>query len=351
MKNAAVVWWLRIVGIFVLLTLLVGGVTRITDSGLSITEWDPILGVVPPLSHQGWEAAFALYREIPEYRLVNEGMSLAAFQSIYLWEWAHRLVARTIGLVFLLPFVAFWLAGRLPGWFKPWGIGLLCLGGLQGVVGWWMVTSGLSDRVDVSHYRLAVHLLLACSILALTIYLSERLAGRQGSLQAPRSMRITGRILPLAILFQIGLGALVAGLDAGLAADTWPLMGGRIVPEGLMALSPAWLNGFENPLAVQFNHRLAGYALAFLVLAHAVLAGRAATGQRLASMMLAVVLAQIAIGVLVVVSHVPPVLAGTHQVVAAILLWMAVVQATRLAPRPAAARLSAGPKPEPTPAR
>ena len=131
-ENPAIVWWLRVVALFVMATLVVGGATRITDSGLSITEWKPLLGVIPPLSTKGWEAALALYRQIPEYQLINRGMSLGEFQVIYLWEWAHRLVARTIGLVFLVPFVVFWLRGMLPGWFKPWGVLLLALGGAAG---------------------------------------------------------------------------------------------------------------------------------------------------------------------------------------------------------------------------
>ncbi|MEM8552274.1 MAG: COX15/CtaA family protein [Pseudomonadota bacterium] len=335
MENKAVVWWLRVVAAFVLATLLVGGATRLTDSGLSITTWEPILGVIPPLSAAAWEEALALYRQIPEYQLINRGMSMAEFQFIYWWEWGHRVIARTIGLVFVLPLIWFWLSGRLPGWFKPWSLLLLGLGGLQGFVGWWMVSSGLTERVDVSQYRLAVHLTLACVILALIVWLSERLAGRGGTLSLPPAARYTAFALPAAILGQIALGALVAGIDAGLASNTWPLMFGALIPEGLFALTPAWLNAFENPLTVQFNHRMAGYAVLALALCHLWLAARARAGVVGAAVIGALVLTQAVTGVALVVMHVPMVLAATHQVMAAILLAVAVAHATYALPRPA----------------
>ncbi|MEM9224367.1 MAG: COX15/CtaA family protein, partial [Pseudomonadota bacterium] len=267
---------------------------------------------------------------------------------IYYWEWGHRLVARTIGLVFVLPFAVFWWRGMLPRWFKPWGVALLALGGLQGFVGWWMVTSGLTERVDVSQYRLAVHLTLACIILGLTIWLSERLAGRRGIVGAPASVQISAILLPFAVLAQIALGALVAGIDAGLASDTWPLMLGSLVPDGLGVLSPAWINAFENPIAVQFNHRLFGYAVLVLALFHAAVAWRGGpnAGRRLALLLAAMVTFQALTGIAVVIHHVPPVLAGTHQVMAALTLWVTVVQATRLtrvrAPAAAVRSLHAG---------
>ncbi|MEM0908201.1 MAG: COX15/CtaA family protein [Pseudomonadota bacterium] len=329
--TSVLVWWLRVVALFVVATLVVGGATRLTDSGLSITKWEPIVGILPPLSGAGWEEALALYRQIPEYQLINRGMSMADFQVIYLWEWGHRLIARTIGLVFALPLIFFWVTGRLPGWFKPWGLVLLALGGLQGVVGWWMVTSGLTERVDVSQYRLAVHLTLACVILALIAALSERLAGRMGTLTMPFFCWLTATLLPIAILLQISLGALVAGIDAGLASNTWPLMAGAFIPEGLGALTPAWLNAFENPLTVQFNHRMAGYVVVVLAAVHAVLAVRANAGRRGALAILALALAQVATGVLVVLHEVPALLAGTHQFTAAIMVWVATVHATRCA--------------------
>lgn len=334
-ENASIVWWLRLVALFVVATLVVGGGTRLTDSGLSITEWEPILGAIPPLSHAEWMRAFELYKEIPEYELVNKGMTLAEFEVIYLWEWAHRLVARSIGLVFFVPFVVFWVRGMLPRWFRPWGVLLLALGGLQGAVGWWMVTSGLTERVDVSQYRLATHMTLACIILALTVWLSERVAGRRGIVPVPAGLRAVLAVMPFLILVQIAMGALVAGIDAGLASNTWPLMGGAWVPPGLDLLSPAWLNAFENPLAVQFNHRIAGYVVLMVALLAAVLAWRAGAMRRLATGLALLVTAQAVVGILVVVGGVPLVLAGLHQLVAAVLLWVAVVAATRAAPEAA----------------
>ncbi|MEM6761369.1 MAG: COX15/CtaA family protein [Pseudomonadota bacterium] len=336
-SNTLPVWWLRVVAVFVVLTLAVGGATRLTDSGLSITQWEPILGVVPPLSEAAWQEALALYRQIPEYQLINKGMSLSEFQVIYLWEWGHRLVARTIGLVFVLHFAFFLVRRQLPGWFKPWGVLLLGLGGLQGFIGWWMVKSGLTERVDVSQYRLAVHLTLACIILALTVWLSERLGGRAGTVAAPALVRMTAIALPFAILAQIALGALVAGIDAGLASDTWPLMFGEVIPPYMASMQPLWINWFENPLAVQFNHRVGGYLVLLLVAVHAAAAHRARIGGPVPAILLALVFAQAASGVAVVMLHVPPVLAGTHQVMAAVMLWVAVVHAARLAPTPARA--------------
>jgi len=331
----AIVWWLRVVATFVVATLVVGGATRITDSGLSITEWAPILGVIPPLSEAAWQDALAAYRQIPEYQLVNRGMSLDEFKVIYWWEWGHRMVARAIGLVFVLPLLWFWVRGRLPGWFKPWALILLALGGLQGFIGWWMVSSGLVDRVDVSQYRLAVHLLMACLILSLTVWLSVRLSQTGGEIDAPRPVRAGAVLLAGTLFAQIGLGALVAGIDAGLASDSWPLMVGAIVPEGLWTLSPAWLNAFENPLTVQFNHRLAGYIVVGIALWHAWSAMRARAGRWGAAVLLALVVGQALSGIGVVVYHVPPMLAGLHQATAAITLWVAIGHATRLAGRTA----------------
>ncbi|WP_205648909.1 COX15/CtaA family protein [Acuticoccus kandeliae] len=340
-NNMPVVWWLRVVALFVLATLVLGGATRITDSGLSITEWAPILGVIPPMTDAAWERALEMYRQIPEYQLINRGMSMGEFQFIYWWEWSHRFVARSIGLVFAVPLVFFWVRGRLPDWFKPWGITLLALGGLQGAVGWWMVASGLVDRVDVSQYRLATHLTLACIILMVTVWLSVRLAGRAGSVAAPGAVRLGAVLIPFAILFQIALGALVAGLDAGHASDTWPLMQGLLVPEGMWTLEPGWINAFENHLTVQFNHRVFAYLVTILVVWHAVLAVRSGRGAGLAVTLLALVFAQVAVGIGVIVWRVPPHLAAFHQFVAAVLLWVSVVHATHLArPRGAAAETS-----------
>lgn len=348
--NASIVWWLRIVAAFVIATLVVGGATRLTDSGLSITEWQPLLGVLPPLTEASWRDAFAAYQQIPEYELVNRGMSLAEFQSIYWWEWAHRLVARSIGLVFVLPLAWFWVRGKLPRWFKPWALVLLALGGMQGAVGWWMVSSGLAERVDVSQYRLAVHLGLACVILALTVWLSVRLSGRAGRIEAPASVRIGALLMPFAVLAQIALGALVAGMNAGLASDQWPLMAGQIVPDGIGALEPWYRNPFENPLTAQFDHRLAGYLLFAFAIWHAIASVRAGAGQQLAVALAALVTVQATVGILVVVLHVPLELAALHQLLAAAVLWIATAHATHLAPSPLSARVKSSARSKAVPA-
>ena len=253
--------WLAVVSLAILALVLVGGATRLTDSGLSITEWKPIHGVIPPLSEVDWQAELELYRQIPEYQQINKGMSLPEFKVIYWWEWAHRLLARGVGVLFALPLAYFWLSGRLESGLKLPLLGILALGGLQGFIGWWMVASGLVDRVDVSQYRLATHLTLAAVIFAAILWVSRGLARYSGDrTPAPSSSRTAG-ILVLMILVQIYLGGLVAGLDAGLAYNSWPLMDGALVPNGLLATTPAWLNLFENAKTVQFDHRMFGYVL------------------------------------------------------------------------------------------
>ncbi len=338
----AIALWLAAVAAMVLVTLVVGGATRLTDSGLSITEWRPVTGVLPPLTEAAWQAEMDKYRQIPEYQLVNRGMSLDAFKTIYWWEWGHRMAGRAIGLVFAVPFVLFWIRGALPGWLKPRLLVLFALGGLQGAVGWWMVASGLTDRVDVSQYRLAVHLTLACVILALTVWTMAAVLDR-GQRGAPRpgtGVRWASGALLALLLFQIFLGGLVAGLDAGLASNTWPLMNGAVVPAGLFTLSPWWLNLFENPLTVQFDHRIAGYVLWAVALAHLVQvigarAGRAAMGR--AAAIFLVMTVQATTGVLTVLLGVPMDVALLHQFTGGLLVALAAwhARAMLVAGRPA----------------
>lgn len=268
-KLAAVRLWLYSIVALITAMVVVGGATRLTDSGLSITEWKPLLGAIPPLSAEDWQIAFDKYRQIPEYQLVNKGMSLAEFQFIFWWEWAHRFLGRIIGLVFFVPAVIFWALGWLPMGLKPRIVCLFVLGGLQGVVGWWMVASGLVDRVDVSQYRLAVHLTLACFLFAAVLWVALGLRDKVAVASTP-FMRWAAIGLLVLIFVQIFAGALVAGMDAGLAYNTWPLMDGTLVPSGLGAMSPLWLNVFENAKTVQFDHRMLAYALWVLALLHAV---------------------------------------------------------------------------------
>ena len=306
-NRAYVRWWLYAVLAVLLAIFLVGGATRLTESGLSITEWKPVHGVVPPLSDADWEEEFAKYRQIPQYEQVNKGMSLEEFKTIFWWEWAHRLLARGVGFVVAIPLAFFWLTGRLERHLKPKMLGLLALGGLQGAIGWWMVASGLSERVSVSQYRLAVHLVMACIIFVATMVIARRLAPQPAGPASPATRRFAGWMVVF-VLFQIYLGALVAGLDAGMTFNTWPLMDGRLWPDQLLAVEPAWRNFFENPKTVQFIHRLGAYALFILALWHMIAARRAEPGSahaRRAAMLFGLVVAQAAIGITALVLVVP----------------------------------------------
>ncbi len=244
--------------------ILIGGATRLTDSGLSLTEWQPILGAIPPLSEADWQRAFEAYQTIPEYTELKRGMCLDAFKTMYWWVWAHRFLGRLIGVAFYVPFIVFWGLGYIPRPLLPRLIGLFLLGGLQGAVGWYMVKSGLVARTDVSQYRLAAHFGVALVILGYTLWLLFGLGGeRHAAIASARGRSaswIAGLVLAL-IFVQMLAGALVAGLDAGMGFNTWPLINGAFVPPGLGEAQPFYLNLFENPLTVQFDHRMLGYAV------------------------------------------------------------------------------------------
>lgn len=325
-NRAAVRAWLYLVCLLVLAMVMVGGATRLTDSGLSITEWKPVHGIFPPLGARDWQAEFDKYRQIPEYTRINRGMTLAEFKVIYWWEWSHRQLGRLIGLVFALPLTAFWLSGRLEERLKPRLLGLLALGGLQGIVGWWMVTSGLVERTDVSQYRLAVHLILACAIFAYAMWIARGLAPHSAEPAEPALGQLA-MIVTLLILFQIFLGGLVAGLDAGLTFNDWPTMDGEWIPGGLLLLEPAWRNFFENPKAVQFVHRAGAYLLLGLMVLQC-LATRskplASQHRRRALLLLLATAVQAVLGVATLRLQVPVSLALAHQALAVILLGFAV---------------------------
>src|ERR1700733_3390079 len=269
-QTRAIRLWLYAVAALVLAMVLVGGATRLTESGLSITEWQPVMGVVPPLDDSQWQLEFEKYQAIPQYRELNNGMSLDAFKTIYWWEWTHRLIGRTIGVAFFLPFL--WFLWR--GWIGPglrtrlWVI--FGLGALQGAAGWWMVASGLADRVEVSQYRLATHLILACVIYVALLWTAQRL-DEQPSMAAPTRIRFGAVGLLVLVLAQIYLGALVAGLRAGHIYNTWPLIDGALLPDAsrLFFDVTVWRNFFENSLTVQFDHRMLAYAIFLVALIHA----------------------------------------------------------------------------------
>ncbi len=318
--------WLYVVVLMLVAIVMVGGATRMTGSGLSITEWKPIHGVVPPLNQTEWQEEFEKYQQIPQYVEINKGMSLDDFKSIFWWEWAHRLLARLVGFVVALPLAFFWITGRLRGGLKYRMLGILALGGVQGAIGWWMVASGLSKLTSVSQYRLAIHLTTACVIITAVLYVARGLANYS---QAPASrpiQRFAGWLV-VAVLAQIYLGGLVAGLHAGLSYNTWPLMDGAIVPSDLFTQSPWWRNLFENPKTVQFVHRMMAYTVLLLAILHAAQVWRRApdtTHARRAVLLVALVLVQAAFGVATLVMSVPLHLGLTHQAFALVVLAFAV---------------------------
>ncbi len=309
--------WLGLIAVLIVAMIIVGGATRLTDSGLSITEWQPILGAIPPLSDTAWQKAFDAYRQIPEYTHVNKGMRLEAFKAIYWWEWAHRFLGRIIGLVFFVPFVVFWVAGYIPRPLLPRLLGLFVLGGIQGAVGWYMVMSGLVDRVDVSQYRLALHFGIAVVILGYTLWLLFDLGqGLQRAARAWSTSAVVAGLMLALVFLQMLAGALVAGLDAGFGYNTWPLINGAFVPAGLGEASPWYLNLFENPLAVQFNHRMLGYVVVAAAIAQSLWYAFRGWGSPLAisALMLAcAALLQAVIGVWTLLLAVPIELGLAHQ--------------------------------------
>lgn len=333
-SEGAVRLWLDVVIGMVFAMIVVGGATRLTDSGLSITEWLPILGVIPPLNDADWQVALEKYRQIPEYREINRGMSLAEFQFIYWWEWAHRFLGRLIGLAYAIPLVIFLLQGRIRSNMRPLMIGLLLLGGLQGFIGWYMVQSGLVDRIDVSQYRLALHLSVAFLILGLLVWARLQITPRMASITldtiSPAQAAIAVVLLAL-IFLQVALGAFVAGTKAGLTYNTWPLMDGEVIPRGLLALSPWYLNITENLTTIQFNHRTTAYALLVLAAVHALVLWRSADDARVVmrgAILLAAIVLQGIIGIwtlLAVDGQIPIGLGLLHQgggaVVLAIAVW------------------------------
>ncbi len=254
--------WLLFIAFLVLCMVIVGGATRLTDSGLSITHWSPIHGAIPPLNAEQWAVEFERYRQIPEYQLQNKGMSLGEFQFIFWWEWAHRLLGRVVGLAFAVPLVVFALMRHLRPSMTPWLIGMFALGGLQGFIGWWMVSSGLSgDRLDVAAYRLATHLSLAILLMSLALWTALDLITPKQPQQGDSNVApwAIGFVVFLAV--QIVLGAFVAGTDAGLLNNDWPTFAGGLYPSDYAALSPLWRNFVENTSTIQFNHRLGAYGI------------------------------------------------------------------------------------------
>ncbi len=333
----AVAAWLFVCCGLIFLMVVVGGITRLTLSGLSITEWNPVIGVIPPLTHAQWAAEFARYRQVPEYRAVHFGISLADFKTLYFWEYAHRLLGRLIGVVFAAPLLWFWLRGRLPRRLGPALVGILALGFAQGLLGWYMVESGLAHRIEVSQYRLVAHLALALALYSAILWTALGLratneARSSASLACGGGLgwgrRRAAEAVILLVAVTIAAGGFVAGTRAGFVYNTFPLMGGHLVPGEYAALHPFIRNWFENLAAVQFDHRL----LAMTTLGAVLLMWAAALG-RLAAFpartalwfLLAAVLLQVALGISTLLLVVPIPLAAAHQAGAVLLLTAAIV--------------------------
>ncbi len=322
--------WLYGVAGMIIAMVIVGGITRLTESGLSITEWAPLLGALPPLSDADWHAAFARYREIPQYRLLNAGMTLDDFRFIYWWEWSHRLLGRLIGVVFLVPLLLFWATGRIRRADLTRYLTIFVLGAVQGAIGWWMVASGLVDRVEVAPLRLAVHLTLAAVLYAAVLWTALTLSAG-GRTRRPSPIRRIGAAAVLGWVFvQIFLGALVSGNHAGLVYDTWPLMNGRLVPPDAFVITPVWRDLVENHATVQFLHRMGAYLLFALVIVQfvtIVMTARTATARVSAFALGFAVAFQIMVGISTLLMHVPFALALIHQTTAMVVLTAAVIHA------------------------
>jgi cytochrome c oxidase assembly protein subunit 15 len=334
--------WLLAVAALVLLMIVVGGITRLTESGLSIVRWEPVSGALPPMSEEAWEAEFDAYRQSPQYQKVNTGMSMSEFKNIYFWEYVHRLLGRLIGLAFALPLAWFARRRAIPSGYGWKLVALLALGGLQGAIGWWMVASGLVDRPEVSHIRLAVHLLTAFLIFGALVWtaLDLRALARDGAARPVKMPLVaiwTLSILSLQLLF----GAYVAGLEAGYAFSSWPLMGDEFFPSEAPMLQPFLVNFVDNPIVVQFVHRWLAFGVAAFVVALGVAAARAGE-TRAGALAMAAVAAQILLGILTLLTGVDLEIAVAHQGMGAVLIAAILYAAHRLgaarrgAPAPAA---------------
>ncbi len=323
--------WLLTAAAMIFLTLVVGGATRLTESGLSIVEWKPVTGVLPPQSEREWQFEFGKYQTIPQYRELNRGMSIGDFKVIYWWEWSHRMLARLTGAVFLLPFLFFLWRGDIPKTLRRRMWTIFFAGAALGAVGWWMVSSGLTQGVRVSQYRLAFHLTLACAIYAAILWTAQQLSPQVMSV-VPGRLRMGALGIAMLVLLQIYLGALVAGLDAGLVFNTWPLIDGSLVPaaERLWFVQPAWRNIFENTLTVQFDHRMVAYAIWVLAWLHAFDAWRNRRNFSGACVLACAVTVQATLGIVTLLLQAPLPLALAHQLLAIVVFTLTIVHAERL---------------------
>ena len=323
--------WLFVSMMLVATMIVLGGATRLTNSGLSITEWAPIKGMLPPLNNQAWLIEFEKYKLIPEFLAEHSDMDLAGFKVIYFWEWSHRQLGRIIGLVYAIPLLYFIILNKIQKGKLINFLAILFLICTQGFIGWWMVSSGLiNDRIDVSQYRLATHLGVAFVILACLFWLWRNQRESWPDNSGNKNLIWLTSILSLLVYLQIILGAFVAGLKAGRTYNTWPLMDGDFIPKGYMSLNPYWRNIFENIGAVQFNHRILAYIIIFFTICVFI---AARNNRRLRRALLGfkiLLVVQVLLGILVLITGDALWLALTHQF-SAIILWLSIVNVTRLA--------------------
>lgn len=313
-----VISWLALVALLVFAMIVLGGVTRLTNSGLSMTDWKPVTGWLPPLSHEAWMAEFERYKAFPEYQKINHGMSLSEFQGIYAFEFAHRVLGRVIGLAFFVPFVLLLLFRKIPRQMAPRLALLFLLGAAQGGMGWFMVKSGLVDQPDVSHYRLTAHLALASLIFSVLLWTIFDLTRPviEGAVPASAMVRQTGYFLLFLIALQILIGGFVAGLNAGFVYTDWPLMGGSFIPEDFLYMQPLYHNFLENPGTVQFVHRMIAYVIALVAIWLYLTSRSGSISARLrlgVSLLVSLVFAQVFLGIVTLLHVVPVALGAAHQ--------------------------------------
>jgi len=330
-NNRQIAVWLLICCTLIFAMVVLGGVTRLTRSGLSMVEWDPIMGIIPPLTESQWEETFGKYKQFPEYQKINEGMNLGEFKSIFWFEYAHRVLGRTIGLAFLLPLLYFLLAKKIRRSLVPKLVTMFILGGLQGLLGWYMVKSGLVDRPHVSQYRLTAHLAAAITIYGFIFWVALDLLLPKGGARDARTvapLRRFGLFTTMLVSLMIITGGFVAGTKAGFAFNTFPLMNGQWVPEGYMVLEPWFSNFFDNIAAVQFNHRFGALLLCIVVFGFWFAAQRfdlVARTRTVFHLLLAMLVIQVTLGITTLIYVVPVALAAAHQGGALVLLTIALM--------------------------
>ena len=316
-----IAYWLFFCAAVIFGMILLGGVTRLTNSGLSMVDWKPLMGIIPPLSEADWEHMFAKYKQFPEYQQINAGMSMESFKSIFMYEYLHRVLGRLIGVIFILPFLFFYFTQRIKAGLTPKLIIMLIGGGCQGLLGWYMVKSGLVDKPDVSQYRLSAHLGAAVLIYSFILWTAFDLVCRRT--EQPAQLQTFAYSLSGLIFLMILTGGLVAGTKAGYAYPTWPLMGDSFIPAGLYSMTPAWLSAFEDITTIQFNHRIFAYIIVALVLGFAAKAFRAGFQGPIRTAvfcLIGLLILQVSLGISTLIFYVPIPVAAAHQVGAVALL-------------------------------